>query len=275
MRLARQLVNVQQLGDDKLEHELERLVKFKLRHTSDMLPEIFVERGYEALFARVAYLQDLPFAAGDAGGQAEFIARYARDVAQIYKAVVVAPHEPVGGAQLLLQFFKSAARLMTAPPRMINQVMADDLDVPYVFGGKIFQLALVVQTQFDLAVEIHVPEHVFELHGEVVVADGLDHEIGGVDLVALDGELRHVGDEDERHGIVHVAQLAGGLHAVDVGQHNVEQHDVEILVVDRQKIQPVVVPHELIGYIFLPAIALKVRAYDFLCLGFVLYDGDA
>lgn len=80
-RPARQLIDIQHLRNYQLEHELKRLIKFELRHISDVLPEIFVQRSDKTLLSRMAYHKSLLIVACNTGRQAELVAGYTRHIA--------------------------------------------------------------------------------------------------------------------------------------------------------------------------------------------------
>lgn len=69
-------------------------------------------------------------------------------------------------------------------------------------------------------------ERLFHLHFKILIADGLDDIVEGVYRVPLDGELRHVGDEDEQYLFIELAQLFGGGHAVEQRQLDIHEHHV-------------------------------------------------
>ena len=59
------------------------------------------------------------------------------------------------------------------------------------------------------------------------VRHGLEHVIQRPHRVPLDGILRHVGDEDEQHIVIQLADALGGLHAVEALHLHIQKDDVE------------------------------------------------
>ena len=69
-------------------------------------------------------------------------------------------------------------------------------------------------------------EQAVDFQHKVGVGHRLHHEIKGVHLVALHGELGHVGHEDEGHRLIHPAQQGGGVHAAGLGKADIHEHQV-------------------------------------------------
>lgn len=62
--------------------------------------------------------------------------------------------------------------------------------------------------------------------GEGEIGDRLEHIVQRPHRVPLHGELRHVGEEDDDHLVVHLADGLGGAHAVHIGHGDIHKDDV-------------------------------------------------
>lgn len=109
-----------------------------------------------------------------------------------------------------------------------------------------------VQEDVRRVAEGAVVQDLFDLCAEDAPGERLCDEVCGPHLVAVDGVLDHVGDKDEAHALVALAQFAGGGQAVQVGHFDIHEHDVRIGAVIADKVHPVRKDADL--YLF-PALA--------------------
>lgn len=161
------------------------------------------------------------------------------DVVRIDQKAGVAPHEIVCMQRLL----QTAERPVFGVHRVhgvVGQLMPAHLDVEDVIGGLLHQAICVVDDDRATGRGFDHPDGLLQLHRQPLVGDGLDDVVQRVHLVGLDGELHHGGDEDQHGAAVMPAHLHGGLHAAEIGQHDVHEHDVEGLALI-QEVQRILV----------------------------------
>ena len=71
-------------------------------------------------------------------------------------------------------------------------------------------------------------ERARKFHSEAVIPHGLYHKVENAEFVAVYRILRKIGDYDDEHALVHLAQLFYGAHSVEHGHLYVHKHEVEI-----------------------------------------------
>lgn len=86
---------------------------------------------------------------------------------------------------------------------------------------------------FDLS------QRLAQLGRELRLRDRLDEKIERIDLVAADGILRHVRDENDDGVFIHLAQFFRGGEAVEVRHIDVHQHEIVLAAVIADKCEPV------------------------------------
>ena len=72
-------------------------------------------------------------------------------------------------------------------------------------------------------------ERSLQLGAELVVADGLEHEVQGIHLVPADGVLGHVGDEHQHHIRIHRANALGSVHAAKLRHFNIQKDQIKMI----------------------------------------------
>ena len=73
--------------------------------------------------------------------------------------------------------------------------------------------------------------------GKAVFVYRLQNKIRRVHLIAGNGVLGHVRDENQNNGGVHLSQRLGSFHAVHAGHVNIHQHDIKALHFTHDEIQ--------------------------------------
>ena len=96
--------------------------------------------------------------------------------------------------------------------RIITDIRARDERIPViVVSAKTDEMSFV--KGLNKAADDYMAKP-FELHGKRFVTYGFQHEIVRAHFVTLYRVLRQIGDEDEAHLLVQLAQLVRGRHAV-------------------------------------------------------------
>lgn len=107
------------------------------------------------------------------------------------------------------------------------------------------------------------------------VGHRLEHIIQRIHRIAPDGELGHVGDEDEQHVLVHLADAFGGGHAVHAAHLYIQQDDVINGTVVGDDLVPVIEQAQLKHPPELAFIAADIIGQLGLHLFVVLHNGNA
>lgn len=193
---------------------------------------------------------------------------------QVDQITVAAAEKPFAGEGVFQLFHLTQALPCFAARQVVDKVMIEHFHIPKILQGNAADAVSAADAQPLFAAQFRLLLHFIHEHGEGKVLHGLEHVADGARLVALDGVLRHAGDEDERHLGVALAQLEGAVHAVHVRHFDIHEHGVVTGLIVADKIKP---RREDFGRdLFAPlgGVALQKAAQHLRVGGLVFYDGD-
>lgn len=193
---------------------------------------------------------------------------------QVDQITVAAAEKPFAGEGVFQLFHLTQALPCFAARQVVDKVMIEHFHIPKILQGNAADAVSAADAQPLFAAQFRLLLHFIHEHGEGKVLHGLEHVADGARLVALDGVLRHAGDEDERHLGVALAQLEGAVHAVHVRHFDIHEHGVVTGLIVADKIKP---RREDLGRdLFAPlgGVALQKAAQHLRVGGLVFYDGD-
>lgn len=160
------------------------------------------------------------------------------DPDEVDEVAVVAAHEEVR-FQLLLRLRELAPRGDETAARVIFEVVSahfDIADFPQIEpqnGFVLFDGNLFGRICTDIAYRA------FHLHEERPVLDGLDDEVHGAHLIALNRILCHVGHKHDLHAFVDGAKPLRRIESVDVRHLDVHEYKLPDGCISVEKLQRV------------------------------------
>ena len=156
---------------------------------------------------------------------------------------------------------------------METKGMTEDIQIEDVVQLQVLRSVLRLdQKEAPAPVEdLHRP---IEAETQAFVSERLHEEVQGVDLIAIDGKLRHLRAEDDDHVFVDPAYLLGRLHATFFSQFDIHQDDVRPLLVGCQKGLRVPVVDETELSVDVVEIALEHRSDVIELALLILHDDD-
>ena len=122
---------------------------------------------------------------------------------------------------------------------MVVQQAVAGLQVQNIIGIQQLHTAAHLQGNLPATAALDALERPLQLGAELVVADGLKHEVQGIHLVPADGVLGHVGDEHQHHIRIHLTDAFGGRHAAQGGHLDVQEDNVKAGAVGVHDLGPI------------------------------------
>lgn len=159
--------------------------------------------------------------------------------------------------------------------RVEVQAVVQHLHIAHVGGGDLPDAFGGGDHQALAGPAVEIGKGLFQLEGEGKVVHGLEHEAKRLHLVAADGILGHVGDEEEQHLAVGLPDLPGGGHAVQMGHLDVQQYQVVDGTVALRQLQAVGKTADLQLLAGLTAVPAEIFLQLLGAGSVVFYDGDA
>ena len=159
-------------------------------------------------------------------------------MAQVDQIALVAAGKVVGG-QLFLGLLQAAPHRPGIGSGVVVQQTVAGLQVQNIIGIQQLHTAAHLQGNLPATAALDALERPLQLGAELVVADGLKHEVQGIQLVPADGVLGHVGDEHQHHIRIHLTDAFGGRHAAQGGHLDVQEDNVKAGAVGVHDLGPI------------------------------------
>ena len=159
-------------------------------------------------------------------------------MAQVDQIALVTAGKVVGG-QLFLGLLQAAPHRPGIGSGVVVQQAVAGLQVQNIIGIQQLHTAAHLQGNLPATAALDALERPLQLSAELVVADGLEHEVQGIHLVPADGVLGHVGDEHQHHIRIHLTDAFGGRHAAQGGHLDVQEDNVKAGAVGVHDLGPI------------------------------------
>ena len=159
-------------------------------------------------------------------------------MAQVDQIALVTAGKVVGG-QLFLGLLQAAPHRPGIGSGVVVQQAVAGLQVQNIIGIQQLHTAAHLQGNLPATAALDALERPLQLGAELVVADGLEHEVQGIHLVPADGVLGHVGDEHQHHIRIHLPDAFGGRHAAQGGHLDVQEDNVKAGAVGVHDLGPI------------------------------------
>ena len=143
------------------------------------------------------------------------------------------------GGQLFLGLLQAAPHRPGIGSGVVVQQAVAGLQVQNIIGIQQLHTAAHLQGNLPATAALDALERPLQLGAELVVADGLKHEVQGIHLVPADGVLGHVGDEHQHHIRIHLTDAFGGRHAAQGGHLDVQEDNVKAGAVGVHDLGPI------------------------------------
>ena len=193
---------------------------------------------------------------------------------QVDQIPFVAPDKMLA-LQLGLHLVEGAPHDIGPLLRVEVQAVVQHLHIAHVSGGNLPDAVSGGDHQALAGPAVEIGKGLFQLEGEGKVVHGLEHEAQRLHLVAADGILGHVGDEEEQHLAVGLPDLPGGGHAVQMGHLDVQQYQVVDGTVALRQLQAVGKTADLQLLAGLTAVPAEIFLQLLGAGSIVLHNGDA
>ena len=147
-------------------------------------------------------------------------------MAQIDQIALVAPGKMVGG-QVLLRLEQTAAHRPCPGRGVVMQQPVARFQIQDVIGGQQLHAAAHLQGDLSAAPAADTLQRAVQLCAELVVADGLEHKIQRIDLIAAYGILCHIRHKNQHHiGVQQPDALRRG-HTAQRRHLNIEKNNIK------------------------------------------------